>query len=497
MITLEIWESIRLRVVRDGEPIKTVARELGLSKNTVRKYVRALSAPQYQSPKRTCRLDAYRYHIDDLLRRSPKITAIRIGNQLRAFVDPDLQISERALREYVANRRREILGREAFVRALYVPGDQMQFDFTPVELVVAGVLTKVHLFVARLSYSGRLFARVSYREDQVALFAGILGAVVHFGGVPRVGVFDNAKTAVTRVLRGRNREENEAFRTFCGGLALKVEFTAPAKGNEKGGVEGFCGFVEDNMFRPTPECESLAAFNIELEWFCRNDENRVSSVHHETIGERFAREQPTLRPLPKTLPAACVRRIARINKFAEAVCDTNRYSVPSQWAHRTAVLELFEDHLRIVVDDQVVAEHKRCTGKHQTMLDVRHAIELLAFKHRSVERAEIIAQSRLPAPLLALRDRLLEHDRARAGRAFVAVLQLLLTYSAEIVAECVSQALICGTLDPAAIALLVRQRTAPLPPATPLLALRAPDGMQRPVVDLARYDLAALCEGRP
>jgi len=494
---LDRWETIRLRCVRDGEPIKTVARELGLSKNTVRKYVHSLRAPQHPGLERACRLDAYVYHIDNLIRRSPKITAVRVGNQLRAFVDPDLEISERSLRAYVANRKREIHGREAFVRALYVPGDQMQFDFTPVDLVIGGLLVKVHLFVARLSYSGRLFARVSFRQDQVALFAGILGAVVHFGGVPRVGVFDNAKTAVTRVLRGRNREENEAFRAFCGGLALEVEFAAPAKGNEKGGVEGFCGFLEDNMFRPTPECESLDAFNLELERFCRNDENRTSAAHRETIGERFAHEQPQLRPLPSVLPTPCVRRIARINKFAEAICETNRYSVPTRWAHRDAVLEIFESRLRIVVDEQVVAEHKRCTGKHQTMLDVRHAIELLAFKHRSVERAEIIAQSRLPAPLLALRDRLLEHDRVRAGRAFVAVLQLLLTYSSEIVAECVSQALICGTLDPAAIALLVRQRTTPIPPAAPLLALRAPEGMQRPVVDLARYDLATLSEARP
>jgi transposase len=497
LITLDTWETIRLRCVRDREPVKTVACELGLSKNTVKKYIHSLQAPQHQSPNRTCRLDAYCYHIDNLIRRSPKITAVRIGAQLRAFVDPDLEISQRALREYVANRRREIVGKEAFVRALYVPADQMQFDFTPVDLVVAGVLTRVHLFVARLSYSGRLFARVSFREDQVALFAGMLGAVVHFGGVPRVGLFDNAKTAVTRILRGRNREENEAFRALCGGLALEVEFAAPAKGNQKGGVEGANGFLEDNVFRPTPECESLEAFNLELEWFCRNDENRKSSVHHETIGERFAREQPQLRPLPNVLPAACVRRVACINKFAEVVCDTNRYSVPTQWAHRNAVLEIFENRVRIVVDDQVVAEHKRCTGKHQTMLDVRHAIELLAFKHRSVERAEIIARSQLPAPLLALRDRLLEHDRARAGRTFVVVLRLLLTYSSEVVAECVSQALICGTLDPAAIALLVRQRTSPLPPAAPLLALRAPDGTQRPVVDLARYDLAVLSEGRP
>ena len=493
---MDVWETIRLRCVRDGESIKQVARDLGLSKNTVRKYVRTLEPPQHDGFKRTSRLERYRYHIDDLIRRSPKITAVRIGNQLRAFVDPDLQISERSLREYVATRRREIHGREAFVRALYVPGDQMQFDFTPVDLIVSGLLMKVYLFVARLSYSGRFFARVSFREDQVALFAGILCAVMHFGGVPRVGVFDNAKTAVKRILRGRNREENEAFRAFCGGLALEVEFAAPAKGNEKGGVEGAHGFIEDNMFRPTPECENLEAFNLELERFCRNDQHRKSAAHQETIGERFAREQPKLRPLPTVLPVPCVRRSVHINKFAEVLCETNRYSVPTQWAHRDAVLEIFEDRLRIIVDDHVVAEHKRCTGKHQTMLDVRHALELMTFKHRSVERAEIIAQSRLPAPLLALRDRLLEQDRARAGRAFVTVLRLLLTYPSEIVAECVSQALIFGTLDPAAIALLVRQRTTPLPPAAPLLALRSADGGQRPVADLTQYDLATLSEGR-
>jgi hypothetical protein len=122
LITLDVWETIRLRCVRDGEHIKTVARDLGLSKNTVRKYVRALQAPNYQSPNRTSRLDAHCYHIDNLIRCSPKITAVRIGNQLRAFVDPDLEISQRALCGYVANRRREILGKEAFVRALYAPG---------------------------------------------------------------------------------------------------------------------------------------------------------------------------------------------------------------------------------------------------------------------------------------------------------------------------------------------------------------------------------------
>ncbi len=491
---MDQWETIRLRCIRDGEPIKIVARDLGLSRNTVRKYVRSLYAPEHQGIERGCILDPYRRHIDDWLRRSPRITAVRIGVLLRSHVNEDLWISDRALRQYVAARRGEIVRQEAFVRSLYGPAEEMQFDFTPVKILLSGVLTVVQLFVARLSYSGKLFARVSLHADQPALFTGLLGAVVNFGGLPRVAIFDNAKIAVTKVLRGRKREENDVFREFCGGLALAVEFAAPARGNEKGGVEGACGFVEDNVFRPVPECESIEEINATLLLFCERDEARVSSVHHETIGERFAREQPKLRELPAVLPAPCVRRKARINKFAEVLCDTNRYSVPTRWAFRDAVIELLETRLRIIVDDKCVAEHPRCPGRNQTMLDVRHALDLLDLKHRSVERAEIIAEGRLPAPLLALRKRLFDQDRQHAGRSFVAVLRLLETYSSEVVGDSVAHALALGTLDPAAIALLARQRTTPIPPAAAALALRSAEGLQRPKADLSRYAIATLVE---
>jgi len=394
----------------------------------------------------------------------------------------------------VAGRRRETVARAAFVRSLYGPADEMQFDFTPVKVLLSGVLTVLQLFVARLSYSGKIFARVSLRADQPAIFAGLLGAVVHFGGVPRVGVFDNAKIAVTKVLHGRDREENKVFREFCGSLALEIEFAAPAKGNEKGGVEGACGFVEDNFFRPIPECDCLETLNAALLQFCVDDEARRSAAHQETIGERFAHERSQLRPLPPVLPAPCVRRIARANKFAEVIFQTNRYSVPSRWAQHDAIVEVFDEQLRIIVGDQCVAEHRRCPGRNQTMLDVRHALDLLAFKHRSVEHAEIIAHGRLPAPFLTLRDRLYAEDRAYAGRRFVTVLSLLELYPVETVGECIAQALACGTIDPAAIALLARQRTTPIPPAATVLALRSPEGLRRPQTDLTRYSLDMLAE---
>jgi transposase len=185
---MEHWETIRLRCRRDGEEIKPVARDLGLSPNTVRKYLRQDTPPQSNTPPRPKLLDPYQSHIDELIRSTPRITATRIGSYLRQNVDAELHVGERALRVYVADRRKVLVPKEAFIRATYAPGEQSQFDFSPMSVYLAGVLIVVQLFVLRLSYSGRFFARASMRCDQPALFAGLLAGFTAFGGLTRTSV---------------------------------------------------------------------------------------------------------------------------------------------------------------------------------------------------------------------------------------------------------------------------------------------------------------------
>jgi hypothetical protein len=99
VISLETWETIRLRCRRDGEKIKPVARDLGLAPNTVRKYLRQDGPPKRAATPRAKLLDRYVSHIDELIRSTPKITAVRVGSYLRQNVDADLQVDERTLRE--------------------------------------------------------------------------------------------------------------------------------------------------------------------------------------------------------------------------------------------------------------------------------------------------------------------------------------------------------------------------------------------------------------
>jgi transposase len=363
LISLDIWETIRIRCVRDKEPAKRVARELGISKNTVKKYMESNAPPRTMAPAgRSALMSRFESHVDQLLRETPRITAVRVVQILRERVNPTLAVSERAARQYVAARRAKIVQREAFVRLVYAPGDQVQFDFKDVVTRIAGVEVALHMFVARLSYSTAFFARCYRSEDRAALFDGLVSSCVHFGGVAREGVFDNASTAVKRILRGRDRSMQPAFAALCGSLAMEMQFAAPAKGNEKGGVEGLHGFIEDRFFRPTPEYASLADLNAGLDALAASYLER--KVAGESVRERFEQDREALRTLPAALPATCIRDTARINKFAEATYKTNRYSVPSKYAHRDAIIEIYHDRIRIVVDTNLVAEHERTFGKH-------------------------------------------------------------------------------------------------------------------------------------
>ena len=128
------------------------------------------------------------------------------------------------------------------------------------------------------------------RCDQPALFAGLLAGFTTLGGLTRSSIYDNASSVVVRVLRGRKRTENEAFAAFRGGLALDVTFAAPAKGNEKGGVEDEHGYIEDNFYGRLQSFADLDELNVALVNICDASLEREHSTHNETIGARFARE---------------------------------------------------------------------------------------------------------------------------------------------------------------------------------------------------------------
>ena len=492
-MSLEAWQDIRERGIGKREPIKQISRETGIAINTVRKCLRSSSPPErHGAPTRTPLMAAYESTVDALLKEEPRITAARVAQVLRAN-HPTFLLRERAVRTYIARRRRLMYPKEVFIRQVYVPGDQTQYDFKDVKAIIAGEETALHLFTARLSHSTAWFGCCSRTEDQPALFEGILRAAVEFEGVTRDGVFDNPKTAVSKVLRGRHRKVKAEFAAFTGSLAIDMQFAAPGKGHEKGGVEGAHGYIEDNFFRPMRSAASLEALNEELLAFSRSDRER-RTIDGYTVSGRLEIERRALRALPEILPRPCIHEYARINKFSEVRCRTNRYSVPTRFVGRSAIIELFADRVRVVVDGDLAAQWPRLFGRNDAALDPLHYLDALKHKHRAVERAAVFNNGRFPEPLRVLLKRLVRRDRDTAGKQFMRVVELLARHRLADVVAAVELAAEQGVDDPAAIALLLDQRSPAAPQPLTLDLLPEAAQIPAPQARLDGYSVAQLKE---
>jgi transposase len=452
------WELIRLRCLRDKQPIMQVAKEFEVAENTVRKYLRSDDPPTAFTIERPSILSPFAAIIDEYLRISPKITARRIGDLLRERHGFHRSLNERTVRKYISARRNLTSKPEVFIRAKYEPGDQAQFDFSPMPVVIAGTHLTVQLFVMRLSYSGAFFCRASVRQDRPALFSGLIESFQFFGGIPKVGIFDNAKTAVTKIQRGVTRIENEEFLAFRGALAFEVRYAAPRKGNEKGGVEGMHGYIEDNFFRPTPAFDSLDDLNNALKQFSLRELHRFHSTHKASVMERFDIERSTLRTLPEHFPRPVVTEIQKVNKFSEIVVDTNRYSVPNRYVARTATIEISDSSIRAFHDGQEIASHPRSSGKNQSVIDPMHYLDTLLKKHRALPTAAAVAKGKLPDSLLRLLNQLVSEDEISATKRWAKTLALAKEHSLDALAQATEFAMSRGLFDHDSIALVLRQR---------------------------------------
>jgi transposase len=190
---MEDWQVIRERCVARGEPMKRVPRETGIALNTIRKYVQSSAPPlRCGAPTRTPVMAAYESDVDALLKQEANITANRIAQVLRERY-PSFNLRERAVRNYVALRRRILHPREVFIRQLYAPSDQVQFAFKDVMASIAGEQTDLHLFTMRLSlYQSRRTRdvckkRPRYRRQFAAPEAAAIPNPCHKEGRTTIG----------------------------------------------------------------------------------------------------------------------------------------------------------------------------------------------------------------------------------------------------------------------------------------------------------------------
>jgi transposase len=301
MLRVDQVHVIRHKVLVEGRSQRQVAKEFGISRITVRKYVeQSVPARKETGPRARPVWEQVGPRVEALLAESSQWTAGK--QQLTATRLHELLVGEghrvgvTLVKEAVAEWKRQ--RREVFVPLTYRPGDLAEVDFFEVFVDVDGTRRKAWLFLMRLMYSGRDFAWIYERQDQVSFVDGHVRALAHFGGVPARIAYDNLRPAVVRILVGGNRALAPRFAVLASHYLFEPCFCRPGEGHDKGGVEARGKALRRQALTPIPSAPTLEAINHAL--LARMDARLETGrdVAGATIGTRFAEDAAAFRPLP-------------------------------------------------------------------------------------------------------------------------------------------------------------------------------------------------------
>jgi len=463
----------------DGWSIRKIARQLEVSRQTVRKVLGAPAEPpryRHGAPRTAPVMGPYLGVVerwlaaDEEAPRKQRHTAKRAYDRLVS--EYDFRGSEVTVRRAV----RALKGRrvEVFVPLEAVPGKVAQADFGQASVMIDGRVEKVFLFCLRAKHSQVPFAVAYPTEKLEAFLAGHVAAFSFFDGVFAEIWYDNPKTAVVKILTGHERIEHEDFSRLRAHYLYESSFCNPGEPHEKGSVENLVGYVRRNTLVPADRSfASFAELNAHLRAWCERER-----IRH---GEAWALEESALRELPARPFRAATSRPAMVTKTALVRVDYNRYSVPVRHAGQIVRAEVFVDKVEFYAGDALVATHERSYRRGESFLRLEHYLPTFTRKPRAAGCCAALHQA--DPVFLRARDLLLREPGGY--RVFAEILLLGLRFELDVLAEALGRALSSGRLSVQSVRQMCLNLTHALPepvqvPEALLLSLAPPD--------LARYD---------
>jgi transposase len=498
---MELLSVIRRWRQRDHFSIREISRRTGLSRNTVRKYLRSDSVePKFNVPDRPSKLGPYADRLSHMLlveagrSRKQKRTIKQLHADLVALgYDGSYNRVAAFAREWKAARHREqqTCGRGAFVPLAFLPGEAFQFDWSEDWASIAGERTKLQVAHFKLSYSRAFILRAYPQQTHEMLFDAHNHAFRVLGGVPRRGIYDNMRTAVDKVGRGKQRQVNARFSAMVSHFLFEAEFCNPASGWEKGQIEKNVQDARHRLWQPTPNFPSLAALNDWLEARCRELWAEIPhGVRPGAIADAWAEEARRLMEMARPFDGF-VECGKRVSPTCLIHLERNRYSVPASFANRPVSLRVYPERIVVVAEGQVVCEHRRVFARSHnresttTVYDWRHYLAVIQRKPGALRNGAPFAE--LPPAFRALQQRLLKTPGG--GREMVEILALVLQHDEQAVLAAVELALEAGAPTKTHILNLLHRLVDGKPTAAP--TIKAPQALTlatEPQADVERYD---------
>ena len=496
MIDVDLLSVIRRWHGRDKLSVRAISKKTGLSRNTVRRYLASgVTEPKYPPRKSVSKLDPFAETLANWLKRESGRNRKRRRNLKQLYRDL-VSLGYGGSYDRVAafarewrQREREAANRASrgtYVPLVFAPGEAFQFDWSEDWAVIGRERTKLAVAQFKLSYSRAFMLRAYPLQTHEMLFDAHNHALAALGGVPQRGIYDNMKTAVDRVGRGKARAVNARFTAMVSHFLFEATFCNPAAGWEKGQIEKNVQDARPRIWHAIPKFADLGALNDWLERRCVAlwGEIRHPEQSGRTIAEVWADEQPHLMKMPPPFDGF-VEHTKRVSPTCLIVLERNRYSVPAAFANRPVSVRVYAERVVIVAEGRVIGEHARLIVRGhdrpgRTVYDWRHYLGVIQRKPGALRNGAPFAEQ--PEAFRRLQAVLLK--RPGGDREMVEILALVLHHDEQAVLDAVEQALDAGVHSKQHV-LNVLSRLLEAPPPAPVDApanLRLEDEPQANVI---------------
>jgi transposase len=359
--------------------VGTIATQLGIHHSTVERVLGQAGVKLVAS--RPSILEPYLPMIVETLKKYPRLRSSRLFEMAR---ERGYRGSPDHLRHAVA-RWRPRPATEAFLRLHTLIGEQAQVDWGHFGKVVIGAAVRtLWAFVMVLSWSRQIFIRFYLSAAMPSFLRGHVDALQFFGGVPRVVLYDNLKSAVLERV-------GDAIRFHPTLLAVSKHYrfeprpVAPARGNEKGRVERAIRYVRESFFAAR-QWSTVEDLNVQAEqWMTTVAADRLWKKDGTScrVGEAFLQERVRLMPLPEQPFATDELAEVHVGKTPYVRFDLNDYSVPHEYVRRTLTVVASLDHVRVVDGTSTLAEHTRSWDRGRQIEAEEHVADLVKYKARA------------------------------------------------------------------------------------------------------------------
>lgn len=417
---MDTKQEILRRYFRESDSERKIARDLQINRKTVKKYLEdyleakkkseeegtqeslqdySTSPPDYDASGRTKR--KLTDEISALIRQQLEENEVKRRNGLRKQIKLKIDIHEYLLSQghkigytTVCNHIRSlgISEREAYIRQVYLPGEECEFDWAETKLKIRGIQHRFFLAVFTSSYGNYRYARLYVRQDTLAFMESHNDFFAHIGGVFHEMVYDNMRVAVAEFAGRNEKHPTTALTNLAGWFQFRWRFCNVRRGNEKGHVERSVEFIRRKAFSHRDDFDSPQQAQDHLMQVLEKINNMPSACTGNSPVKTLGEEKSHLWKYPGEMECYLMHSL-KVDKYATFSYGTNRYSVPDYLVGRIVDVKAYSNRLKVYHNSLHLYTHERNYGTYRWQIDIDHYLVTLSRKPGALHGSAALEQS--------------------------------------------------------------------------------------------------------